>query len=931
MGGGFDYKDSNMPTEKASPPKQTQFPKAILFFIIVATGRSFSATSAELKKEYDRWVHRSWTTENGLPQNTVYALAQARDGCLWIGSDGGLARFDGGHFTVFKKNSTLGLMSDSVTALCPGVDGSLWIGTFGGGLLRYRQGKFTRIEGLDSDLIWSIYQDDKGTLWIGTADDGAYCLEENRDPALVIVDGIPVYRVTATCGDGRGDTWIGTPDGLLCNKKGKRPLYTARRVLAGSYVYCLFVDSRRDLWVGTTAGVVRINERGSRTYTTANGLADNLVRAIGEDGQGLLWIGTEKGVTILEPGERPACATTAGLAGESVMAICRDREGDMWIGTSAGGLHFLKKNEVRTYSPEDGLSSPHIQPVCEDPKGGLWAGTADRGLNLYSGRQWRSFSRRDGLASDAITSLATGRNGRLWIGTRDSGLQCLHQGKFTAIRPANDRADGAILSLFEDHEGTLWIGGAGNRLNRLRNGDWRHYGLASGLKSSEILALNEDRLGNLLAGSSHDGLHVLRRGGWQRFTTADGLAGDTVYAIYVGRKNNIWLGTNGGLSLLRQGKLSTFRAAPGPLNGTILQILEDDSGVLWMSSPAGIFRAGSSELEGFSAGGEQDPRCRWFTEMEGLKSTVCAGGFQPAGCKSRDGRLWFPTRKGLAMIDPKTLKESPPPVAWIEKVQADGRSAPLFNAHHFPAGTGRFDFFYTAAAFADPQQVEFSTRLDGLEDRWSPPAKQPSWHVADLPAGTYVFQVRARSQAGPWSINPARFCFTIHAYFHQTAWFYLMLLAGVGAGAWGLLYYRRRKDRQRREEKYKSSPLGANKTLGYVHRLDQVMEKDKPYLDPELNLGKLAEVAAIPAKHLSQVINERYGLNFNDFVNRFRVEEAKRRLLDPAARDFKLLRIAFESGFNSKSVFNGAFRHYTGLSPSEFRRLLGGKGTDSGS
>jgi AraC-like DNA-binding protein len=101
------------------------------------------------------------------------------------------------------------------------------------------------------------------------------------------------------------------------------------------------------------------------------------------------------------------------------------------------------------------------------------------------------------------------------------------------------------------------------------------------------------------------------------------------------------------------------------------------------------------------------------------------------------------------------------------------------------------------------------------------------------------------------------------------------------------------------------------------------MKVGKLYLDPDLTLAKLAESAAIPAKHLSQIINERYELNFNDFINRQRVEEAKRKLVDPAAREFKLLRIAFESGFNSKSVFNSAFRKSTGLSPSEFRKLLG--------
>ena len=178
------------------------------------------------------------------------------------------------------------------------------------------------------------------------------------------------------------------------------------------------------------------------------------------------------------------------------------------------------------------------------------------------------------------------------------------------------------------------------RLNRFRDGNWQHHGLAGGLKSEVIIAVNQDRQGNIWAGSSRAGLHVLRKGAWHQYTTSDGLAGDTVYSIHIDENDNIWLGTNGGLNLLSNDHFTNFREIPGPLNGTILQILEDDSGTLWMSSPAGIFRVRKSALEGSAASAGDLVHCRpCFTEMAGLKSTVCTGGFQPAGCKSSDGRL----------------------------------------------------------------------------------------------------------------------------------------------------------------------------------------------------------------------------------------------------------------------------------------------------
>jgi ligand-binding sensor domain-containing protein/AraC-like DNA-binding protein len=914
--------------EKPSPLNIHKLLKTVvwsLFFLTSVFFNLLSATSIELKKEYDRWVHRAWTTENGLPQNTVYALAQDRDGCLWIGSEGGLGRFDGSVFTVFKKNSTLGLASDSITALCPDRDGSLWIGTFGGGLRRFRDGKFETIEGMEGGRIWSLRLDGAEILWVVRDKDGMYCLEKGRSPARAVIDDLPHERVTAVSGSEKDILWIGTPGGLAAIRNGRETVFRVGDGLAGDYVYCLFTDSRGSLWVGTTSGLSRIDAvEGVRSFSTADGLADNLVRAIGEDAKGRMWIGTDKGITIMEPGKETLCAIPDGLAGDAVMAILRDREGNMWVGTSAGGLHFLRQNEVRVLGADDGLSGQQISSICEDAAGRFWVGTSDQGLNLLAGGEWRSFSKRDGLASDVITSLLADRGGRLWIGTRNAGLQCLDRDGFTSYSRRDGMAGDTVLSLFIDRRQALWIGGEGSGLDRFRDGEWRHHGLAGGLKGGTIIALNEDRQGSFLAGSSGAGLHVLRDGAWRQYTMADGLAGDTVYAIHVDGKDDVWLGTNGGLSLLRQGRIFKFSEASGPLNGAILNILEDDSGHLWMSSPAGIFRVKKSGCEAYVMAEDKDLHCRLFNEMSGLKSTVCAGGFQPAGCRSRDGRLWFPTEKGLAMIDPQRLGTMPPPAAWIEKVQVDGRSFPMPGGSRFPAGTKRLDFVFAAAAFADPRQVEFSTRLEGREDHWSAPTRERGRQFTGLAAGTYDFRVRARSQSGDWQEEAAAFAFAILPYFYQTAPFYFLLLAGSVAAAAGLFFVRRRLDRRRRQDKYRLSTLTDGKLKEYMARLERAMEMEKLYLDPDLTLVKLAESAGIPAKHLSQLINERYELNFNDFINRQRVEEAKRKLLDPAAREFKLLRIAFESGFNSKSVFNSAFKKITGLSPSEFRRLLGG-------
>ncbi len=920
---GVHYKDGNM-TGNFSLPARSKLPMTFAVLLFAAWGTLSAARGGELKKEYERWVRRSWTTADGLPQNTVYALTQGADGCMWIGSEGGLARFDGAEFKIFRRRFTPGLASDSITSLSTGRDGSLWIGTFGGGLVRQRDGKFARIEGMISDRIWSLRHDSEGILWIIAPGGGFYCLEPGRSPALAVVDDLPDEQVTAVAGSMERTLWIGTRKGLASIRGGRQTIFNAQSGLAGDHVYCLFIDSRGSLWSGTTTGLSRIDARGVLSFSTSDGLVDGLVRAISEDALGRMWIGTDRGVTILDCGGKPVCATPAGLAGDAVMAICRDRENGMWVGTAAGGLNYWRRNEVLVHGPEDGLSGTQVTAICADGEGRLWVGTRGQGLNRRENGNWRFYSGRDGLAGGFITSLLADSRGRIWIGSLDAGLQVMDQEKFIPGDPRGPAAGRSVLSLFLDQRDGLWAGTDGHGIDACQDGRWRHHGPAGGLKGIVITAFAQDRQGTLWAGSADDGLHALQGATWRRYTTADGLPGDTVYAIHADEKGGVWLGTDSGLGLYSQGRFFGFRAGARPLNEAILSILEDAAGRLWMSSLTGIFSVRRSELESAAPLAGRGAHCRIFGEMSGLKSTVCAGGFQPAGCRDHAGRLWFPTQKGLVEIDPQGLEAPPPPRPKIERFLANGMTVPPAGTGRLPAGSERLDFHYAAPAFSDPQQIEFSSRLQGLEDDWSAPGRERIRRFTGIPAGSYAFRLRARGQGGTWSDGEAVLRFTVAEHFHRGAGFRFLLLAGAGSALVGLHYFRRQRARRRLDNKYRSSALGDDRIAEYAARLERTMEKDKPYLDPDLTLAKLAEAAAIPAKHLSQVINEHYRLNFNDFVNRRRVEEAKHLLLDPAAREFKLLRIAFASGFNSKSVFNAAFRKHAGASPSEFRRLLGG-------
>ena len=911
---------------KKHPPRTTLTPGACLLFMALLWSSVF-AKAEDVKKEVKKYVHRYWTVYAGLPQNTVYSLAQTSDGYMWIGTDGGLARFDGLSFSNFNKRNTAALGSDSITSLFVDHSGSLWIGTYGGGLARYRDGEFVNAAPQaepGNHFIWSIQEDRQHNLWIGTMDNGLYRWQGGKLVPATITADLPDKRITAILADHAGVLWIGTRQGLAAVKNGQTKVYTTQDGLQSSYVYCLFEDSQGRLWIGTTNGLNCFDGRQFTGYTKVDGLVNNLVRSIMEDQFGRLWIGTDGGIALFDRQSLSSVTVADGLmSDDSVLAIMKDRENHIWFGTSSGGVNFLKKNEIETYSSADGLAGDHVLSICEDRSGRIWVGTNGQGLGVLSAGKWKTLAEEAGLNGSVIQSLAVDQGDRLWIGTGDAGLQCWEPpGGFTPAIERKNWPVGSILSLFIDRQENLWIGTSGRGLIRREQGKFRADDLPDFLKDKTILAINQDREGSLWAGSFREGLYCRHhQGGWRHFTSADGLASDTIFCLLVDGRGILWIGTNGGLSRLANGKFFSFREKVGLPPGVIYQILEDQDGYFWMSTNNGIVCVQKSQLERVAESESGRVHGRIFGEMEGLKSPVCTGGCQPAGWKTRSGRLLFPTQNGVAVIDPRILTSNlEPPKVWIEKIMVDDQPVNPSIPATFPANIKKLDFFFTAIDFSNPQQLQIKTSLAGFETGWSEPSPQRRRHFFNLAPGHYRFRVMACNQAGIWSERGASFAFIIRAYFHQTSGFYLMILF---ATATGFYLYRKGKILKRKLQKYGASTLTVLRTQEYLQSLHQAMEKDHDYRDPELSLAKLSAKLAIPVKHLSQLINEQFELNFSDFVNRYRVAEAKRMLLDPTSKNKKLLAVAFEVGFNSKSVFNSAFKKFSGVSPSEFRDMLG--------
>jgi signal transduction histidine kinase/ligand-binding sensor domain-containing protein/CheY-like chemotaxis protein len=752
--------------------------------------------------QYGREV---WQTEQGLPQNSIQAILQTRDGYLWLGTQEGLARFDGVRFVVFDKTNTAAIRHNSIQALLETRDGSLWIATYVGGLARLKDGQFTAYstaEGLPDDQVLSLLEDRAGTLWAGTRGGLARLDDGGRFSTFRMREGLLDNRVWALHEDRQGALWIGTDGGLNRLHEGHFSALTAREGLPPAAVHAMREDAEGVLWVGTYGGLARVEQgRVTRVYTSADGLANNLIWTLATDRQGSLWIGTSNGVSRLAGGRLESLTPADGLANGLVRALAEDREGSFWIGTNGGGLTRLKSTRFVRYGAREGLPSEITRCMVEDGRGAVWIGT-DAGLGRLEGGRLTAVGAKQGFTDARVFSLHVDRKGTLWIGTHGEGLWSYAGGRFRSLRLKDGLPSEIVRSIAEDREGALWIG-TESGLAVLRDGRFTAYGRGAGLPSAQVFTILEARDGTLWLGTGR-GLVARRGGRFESLGTAEGLRSTVVFALYEDEDEpgTIWIGTDGGgLHRWREGRLRAFTARDGLVDDLVVQILDDRRGRLWMTSNRGASSVPKRELAEFFDGRRMRVEAAAWGTADGMPSGECHGGSQPAGWRTRDGRLWFPTLKGAAVVDPARLGTNrvPPPVV-IEEVLVDRQLFDLRGQGRVPPGRRDFEFHYTALSLLAPGKVRFQYRLEGFDEGWVDAGARRAAYYTRLPPGDYRFRVKAANDDGLWNEKGAALAFAVLPRFFETRWFVaLAVLGGMGLAAGGLRL-RLRHMRRRQQE-----------------------------------------------------------------------------------------------------------------------------------
>ncbi len=740
-------------------------------------------------KAITQYLHDFWTTESGLPQNSVLAIAQTPDGYLWLGTEEGLSRFDGARFVNFDKRNTPGFRSNEVDALLVDRRGDLWVGTHGGGLARLSHGVFTTFskqQGLSNEFVRALYEDERGDLWIATDGGGLNRFRNGKFEAFTRRDGLADDAVFSLCGDRKGGIWIGTHAGLSHRTNGRFVNMTKKDGLPGDDIRSVYVDREGGLWVGTSgAGLAHVAASGITTYTTQNGLSGNSIWALFQDNSGALWIGAlGGGVSRFYGGELSHFTTREGLSGDDVWTITQDREGSLWIGTSGGGLNRLRDASFATYGKQEGLSSDTILAVYQDRAGALWIGTSDSGVNRLQNGQVTKFTVRNGLPDNQVFSVVEDGHGDHWFATR-RGLTRLQNGQFTTYNGKSGLPNELISCTYVDSKGELWVG-TREGLSHFDGHHFTAYGTKYGL-SLGVFSIYEDPRDQTLWLGTGGGLAHFKNGRFRIFTISDGMSSNVVRAIFGDPDGTLWLGTDGGgLDRFKDGKFTSFTTRNGIFDDTIWQVLDDGRGNLWMSSNRGISEVAKSQLDAFAAGKLHQIASRHFGIADGMRSRECNGGFQPAGWRLKDGHLAFPTMKGLAVVNPAGLITNRiQPHVTVERVLIDNHPIAGTALASVAPGKGQLEFQYTATSFIEPQKIRFKYILQGFDKDWTDAGSRRTAYYTNIPPGEYQFLVIASNSDGVWSRAAGSISFTLRPHFYQTWPFdavVVLIIVGLFAG-----------------------------------------------------------------------------------------------------------------------------------------------------
>ena len=768
---------------------------------LLVSARAAAATNVP------NYFTRVWQVEKGLPQNKVTAVVQTQDGYLWVGTYSGLARFDGVRFTVFDNKNTPELHSSRVTSLFESSDGTLWIGQENGGVTTCKNGKFQPVKiraAWINQKISGITADESGDVWLLN---GNGLLARIRDGLMLSPETGTATKLLSLARANNGAIWVARDGRLSVLEHAQlRPVYPDWPLTNSTYVQGIGASRDGGLWVASNG---RIRKWKDAQWTQDLGTAPwelAPLTQLTETRNGTLVAATANtGLFLLFPGtgEPPLHFNRFnGFQADWIPAVLEDREGNLWVGTGGNGLVEMRLNNIQTVEPPDRWRGRALLSVCAGRNGELWVCTEGAGLYRLQNGEWTNFGYTNFNNNSYVWSVAEDAAGQLFIGTWGAGL-FVREGERFKFAPGMENVMLPIPALLPARDGGLWAGTEAGLL-RYQDGQTNWFTEANGRSLRDVRCIAEAANGAVWFGVAGNGLACLENGRIRQFHQSDGLASDYVNCLHFDADGALWIGTfDSGLCRLKNGKFSVIDRAQGLPSSVIGDIEDDGHGFFWMSSHGGIIRASKAELNDCADGKNKTVNWLTYGVNDGLPTIECSEGLQPAGGQTPDGRLWFPTSKGLVVVSPNEVRINhlPPPMA-LEELLVDGVLVTnIVSPLRIPPGRNRLEFHYTGLSFVAPEKVSFKYRIEGLENDWVDAGPKRVANYSFLPPGDYVFQVKACNNDGVWNEAGVALPFTLLPHFWQTVWFRVLAGLLIVVAASGAVWFETRRRLHRRLEK----------------------------------------------------------------------------------------------------------------------------------
>jgi signal transduction histidine kinase/ligand-binding sensor domain-containing protein len=709
----------------------------------------------------------SWTDADGRALGAVYALAEDRDGYLWLGTDAGLFRFDGARFTPWNQLSDDALPDGSVTALRVTKDGSLWVGFDRAGVRRLSNGRDVAIANNSRlDKVTDLVEDRKGAMW-AVANSALYWLGPNGWQPVQLPWKAQQGRVLQPAVLADGALWVSTRWGVFRHADDRDGF----EQVSDGHIWGLTSDADGRVW--TTDTVHGFHPLGS-TGTVKTGAEGAGYRVLA-DSRGDLWIATfADGLWRARGGQVVDRATLrTGLSSDTILSLIEDRDGNIWVGTTAA-LHRFR---ARRLTPVQDVG--FVLAVEPAEGGGMWVATTTTLIKMDSPTV-RSTSKP--IAAADVRSLFTDERGTLWIGAV-GGLWKLEHGSSSVVQ-ATATPSSTLLSVSPDGRGGIWLGDEHDVMH------WDQHRLVPWTKRTSgapaVTFAVADSTGRLWLGHADGRVEVEAPDGVRHQVApahVDGGRPRMIHALFEDRDGTVWLAGSDGLSRYGNGTLSTITVKNGLPDNQVWAIVEDDGRRLWLSMDRGLVRIDRSQLDLALANPTHRIRYRVYDTLDGLAGAAVG---RVRSARAADGSLWFVRGGGLTVVDPARADVPvAPPQARIESVTADGRRLTPGSHTTLEPGTKRVQITFTAVTLTSSHRVQFRYRLDGFDPDWvTAGARRRNAYYTNLAPGDYRFRVEAQLEDGTWDQSLTTWSFSVRPAFYQTPWFALAAFGVVASALW---------------------------------------------------------------------------------------------------------------------------------------------------